>query len=315
MDEAVPSKTSQQDSPEPVPRAVLLRIRKLADLASEVEHGKFSLSVTRLTVLKSLCKDAEMAGRFVIDLAHRTCNHIAQGKRRSSHRTGTIDRKHRELMAETMAAMDAWQQGPTEKQRRDLQDLRSRLKAEQNEFKKIKWGSVRIITDSDLLLFELAVSCLLCPAQEAGRMAYQTASHFAERYNPRYGTGLPPESAPLVREIADFWMGQFGLTAVSIRNPQKPIKKSSKPMTAKFTHRQGQFLAFIHAYRTMHRQSPAELDMVKHFRLTPPSVHSMIVRLEELGFVTREPGVPRSVQVAIPASEIPALEPVAAPPW
>lgn len=145
-------------------------------------------------------------------------------------------------------------------------------------------------------------------------MTYETESHFAERYNPRYGTGLPPESAPMVREMADFWLEQFGLDSVSIRNPQKPIKKSSKPMTAKFTHRQGQFLAFIHAYRTMHGQGPAELDMVKHFRLTPPSVHSMIVRLEELGFVTRELGVRRSVQVAIP-SKIPALEPVAAPSW
>ncbi len=34
----------------------------------------------------------------------------------------------------------------------------------------------------------------------------------------------------------------------------------------------------------------------------------MIVKLEELGLITREPGVARSMRVAIPTSEIPELE-------
>ena len=55
--------------------------------------------------------------------------------------------------------------------------------------------------------------------------------------------------------------------------------------------------------------------MVKFFRLTPPSVHGMVVKLEELGLVTRERGVPRSVRVAIPEEEVPALEDVEGPPW
>lgn len=77
---------------------------------------------------------------------------------------------------------------------------------------------------------------------------------------------------------------------------------------ATFTHRQGQFLAFIHLYRKLNRQSPSEADIARYFRLTPPSVHSMIVRLHELGLITREPGVARSLQVAIPEEEIPELE-------
>ena len=75
-----------------------------------------------------------------------------------------------------------------------------------------------------------------------------------------------------------------------------------------FTHRQGQFLAFIHLYRRLHRQGPAETDMVKFFRVTPPSAHGIVVKLEELGLVTRERGVARSIRVAIPEDEIPKLE-------
>jgi hypothetical protein len=67
------------------------------------------------------------------------------------------------------------------------------------------------------------------------------------------------------------------------------------PKGRRFTHCQGQFLAFIHLYRKLHRRGPAELDMVQFFRVTPPSVHGMVVKLEQLGLVTRERGVPRSV--------------------
>jgi hypothetical protein len=44
-------------------------------------------------------------------------------------------------------------------------------------------------------------------------------------------------------------------------------------------------------------------------------VHDMVVRLAELGLVTRQPGVPRSVRVAIAEDGIPQLESVSGPPW
>lgn len=83
----------------------------------------------------------------------------------------------------------------------------------------------------------------------------------------------------------------------------------------KFTHRQGQFLAFIYWYTKLHRQSPAELDMVIYFGVMPPSVHSMVVKLHQLGLITRQAGKPRTIRVAIPKEEIPELEDVEGPPW
>ena len=55
--------------------------------------------------------------------------------------------------------------------------------------------------------------------------------------------------------------------------------------------------------------------MVKFFRISPPSVHGMVVKLEELGLISREPGVARSARVAIPEEAIPTLEEVEGPPW
>jgi hypothetical protein len=110
------------------------------------------------------------------------------------------------------------------------------MQAAQNEQSPIPWGAVRLIRDWELLVAEDAARCVLSP-HEAGHWASQAARDYTERYDPSHGTGLIPESAPLV------------------------------------------------------------------------------VKLEERGLVTRERGVPRSVRVAIPQEEVPALEDVGGPPW
>ena len=76
-----------------------------------------------------------------------------------------------------------------------------------------------------------------------------------------------------------------------------------------FTARQGQFLAFIHAYTLVNGRPPAEADMMRFFRLTPPSVHQMILKLEQAGLISRQPGVPRSIVVLLDRSALPPLEP------
>jgi Mn-dependent DtxR family transcriptional regulator len=51
-----------------------------------------------------------------------------------------------------------------------------------------------------------------------------------------------------------------------------------------FTAKQGQYLAFIHLYTRLHRRPPAETDMQEYFRVSPPSVHQMVLTLEQGGF-------------------------------
>src|SRR4051794_23102662 len=81
-----------------------------------------------------------------------------------------------------------------------------------------------------------------------------------------------------------------------------------------FTARQGQFLAFIHAYTVVNGRPPAEADMMRFFRLMPPSVHQMILKLEQAGLISRQPGVPRSIVVLLDRSALPPLEPSGAQP-
>jgi hypothetical protein len=75
-----------------------------------------------------------------------------------------------------------------------------------------------------------------------------------------------------------------------------------------FTAKQGQYLAYIHLYRKLHRQSPSEIEIAEYFRVSPPSAHQMIVHLEDNGLITRELGVPRSIRIAVPSNQLPVLE-------
>jgi repressor LexA len=60
-------------------------------------------------------------------------------------------------------------------------------------------------------------------------------------------------------------------------------------LTAKtFTPKQGQ-----------HRRPPAETDMQQYFRVSPPSVHQMVLTLERVGFIRRQPRTARSIELLV----------------
>jgi repressor LexA len=75
-----------------------------------------------------------------------------------------------------------------------------------------------------------------------------------------------------------------------------------------YTAKQGQYLAFIHFYTKIHRVPPAEMDMQEYFRVSPPSVHQMVVTLERNGFIARVPGQGRSIRLLIPPEALPPLK-------
>lgn len=88
--------------------------------------------------------------------------------------------------------------------------------------------------------------------------------------------------------------------------PRRPPGRGTRARTG-FTEKQGQYLAFIDSYVTMHGRAPAEADLERFFRTTPPSVHQMILTLAAKGLISRVPGQPRSIRLLIAPDEIPPL--------
>jgi repressor LexA len=77
-----------------------------------------------------------------------------------------------------------------------------------------------------------------------------------------------------------------------------------KPYTAK----QGQYLAFIYYYTKIHGRPPAESDLQRFFRVTPPVVHQMIKALDARGLIERTPGTARSIRPRLTRAQLPDLE-------
>jgi hypothetical protein len=88
----------------------------------------------------------------------------------------------------------------------------------------------------------------------------------------------------------------------------KPAASGATPGKWVFTPKQGQYLAYIYHYSKIHRRAPSEADLQGYFRVTPPSVHNMIIALERNGLIERTPGQARSIRLLVPPEKLPPLE-------
>ena len=79
-------------------------------------------------------------------------------------------------------------------------------------------------------------------------------------------------------------------------------------MEIEYTKRQGQYLAFIYYYTKIHGCPPAEADMQKYFRVSPPTVHQMVVTLEKKGLIEKMPHQARSIRLLVTREQLPDLE-------
>ena len=52
-------------------------------------------------------------------------------------------------------------------------------------------------------------------------------------------------------------------------------------MAVPYTKKQGQYLAFIYYYTKLNGVPPAEVDLQRYFKVSPPPVHQMIMTLEK----------------------------------
>ena len=48
--------------------------------------------------------------------------------------------------------------------------------------------------------------------------------------------------------------------------------------------------------------------MQRYFQVTPPTVHQMVLTLEEKGLISRAPGKGRAIEVLLPMEQLPLLK-------
>jgi hypothetical protein len=98
----------------------------------------------------------------------------------------------------------------------------------------------------------------------------------------------------------------FGEDAFAVSIELAP--KLDPSIAPSFTAKQGQYLAFIYNYTKIHGQPPAESDLQRYFRVSPPAIHEMIKTLERNGLIARTPGQARSIRLCVQPKNLPRLE-------
>jgi hypothetical protein len=93
--------------------------------------------------------------------------------------------------------------------------------------------------------------------------------------------------------------GPEGLAVRLTSAPPESRDGSQRP-----TRRQSEYLAFISKYIQRFGRAPAEADIQRHFLVSAPSVNQMMQMLERRGFITRQPGIPRSTRVCLDVSAL-----------
>ena len=185
---------------------ILKTVQTLAQIAAELRQGKH-FKVTRLTLLKSLCSDPEAAAKFALHLAKRTLEKM-KSQDCPSHITPEDWEHYQRLAAKAVRGMTKHLKQRTPAGESPLHELLQTIRNAQSKFERQEWGLVRRIHSRELLTVETALECVLRP-NASQLLAYDLARQYSERYNGRYGTGLIPESAPLVEDIAEFWGRHF----------------------------------------------------------------------------------------------------------
>lgn len=78
--------------------------------------------------------------------------------------------------------------------------------------------------------------------------------------------------------------------------------------TYRLSRSQGQLVAYVYWYTKVHRVPPSENEIADFLGVRGPSAHSMILRLDARGILSRRAGQPRTIRVLLPREKIPELE-------
>src|SRR4029077_4143730 len=132
-------------------------------------------------------------------------------------------------------------------------------------------------------------------ASDARRGKPLAGSDRATRHRDR---ARPPSGQRIQRRLVE-------CTTCPCAKAYRMVRLSRQAKT--FTPKQGQYLAFIHLYTRLHRRPPAETDMQQYFRVSPPSVHQMVLTLERAGFIKKQPRTARSIEVLVDPDHLPEL--------
>ncbi len=180
------------------------KVKKWVQTAKEAEKARFAISITRLTSIKSICQQEQIAAeQFALYIAQKV-----QQKMKDVSLPDSITAEewetHKNLVADAIIQMENYLAAPTPEVKQSISKLLSKIKALQGDnYRYVHGTMVHFVRSGNLLKIEYALCCFT--DADFSYWAYKLAREYVERYEPSYGTGIIPESVPMLLEVAEFW--------------------------------------------------------------------------------------------------------------
>ena len=206
------------------PRAIANKIKKWLKAAMELSHEKITLAlpITRLTSIKSLCTDEIAAQNFALYLAQRVQQEMNQAEP-SERLTLEEWSNHKSLMADAIAQMESYLATPTDEGKQSIRGLLRQIDSLQgDDYRNVHWTTVHFVRSGYLLKLEYALRCFV--DLDFPYWAYKLARECVEGYQPSYGSGLIPDSVPMLLEVAEFWCQYYFDCSLSEKFPKELIE-------------------------------------------------------------------------------------------
>lgn len=177
-------------------------------------EAKGNAPLTRLTVLKNWFERPGRLATFGLWVA-----------RRAAGRKGKTKGEYGALLQETsrlLGPASTLESYLAQPDRHAAKDLHDRARASQAEFKKLEWGSARVVRCWPLFLVEQGLAIYLWHADSPSH-GYNLAADWAQNYDSRYGNGLNGPSRGKLDELVRFL---FNVEALE-QEPLKPLLRHS----------------------------------------------------------------------------------------
>ena len=180
------------------------RIFKLKNLENELDNfDGYLISITRLTVIKYLCRDCLAMVEFAYFISNKVNSRIKYLEDDISLETPITESL--QLMKKIITDFTKTNTLHIEiATLKNLDILRHKIKNYQNTIESRKWTDIRIIKNWDIFIIEEAISCFI--HLDFPEMGYKLAKSYTEKYNMNFGSGLIPESLEYLKEINNYWI-------------------------------------------------------------------------------------------------------------
>jgi len=126
--------------------------------------------------------------------------------------------QHKQVVDEAIALMEIYLENPTDEGTQSIYRLLRTINDLQGDDRRnVHWTTVHFVRSGYLLKLDYALRCFV--DNDFPYWIYKLAREYVESYAPQYGSGITPESIPMLLEVAEFWYQYYFDRSLSEKFP------------------------------------------------------------------------------------------------